>query len=167
MMNIYRVAICDNDSAMLDNLCALCREILDEEETNCTITAFAGAEKLKESMDAEQDAFDLLILDAQMNGMTGMELAYSLRARGNRISIIFITACEKYLLEGYGVQPIHFLLKPIKKEALANALRIDLRLNYLPKTVLLHIGSKSIRLSLADIRYVESSNHQVIIHRGG
>lgn len=32
---------------------------------------------------------------------------------GDRVSIIFVTGCEDYLPEGYSVQPIHFLLKPV------------------------------------------------------
>lgn len=96
-----------------------------------------------------------------------MELAHSLHDSGDLVSIIFITACDDYLSEGYGVQPIHFLLKPVKKEALANALHTDLKLNYLSKTLLLHIGNKNVSLSFSDSRYIESFNHEVIIHQAG
>lgn len=100
-----------------------------------------------------------------MDGMTGMELARSLREKGNRVSIIFVTACEDYLSEGYGVQPIHFLLKPVHREALASAIHTDLKLNYIPKTVVVHIGNKLVHLSLSGIRYVESYNHSIVIHQ--
>ena len=103
-------------------------------------------------MDTESCPFELLILDIQMEGMTGMELARSLRDKGNRVSIIFVTACEDYLSEGYGVQPIHFLLKPVRREALASAIHTDLKLNYIPKTVVV-------------IRYIESYNHSIVIHQ--
>ena len=85
-----------------------------------------------------------------MDGMTGMELARSLREKGKRVSIIFVTACEDYLSDGYGVQPIHFLLKPVHREALASAIHTDLKLNYIPKTVVVHIGNKLVHLSLSD-----------------
>ena len=100
-----------------------------------------------------------------MNGMTGLELARSLRSKDDRISIIFVTACDNYLSEGYDVQPIHFLLKPICREALANAIRTDLKLNYLPKAVTLSIGNKILHFSVSEIRYVESYNHNIIIHQ--
>lgn len=100
-----------------------------------------------------------------MDGMTGIELARSLREKGNRVSIIFVTACEDYLSEGYGVQPIHFLLKPVRREALASAIHTDLKLNYIPKTVVVHIGNKLVHLSFSDIRYVESYNHSIVIHQ--
>lgn len=166
-MNIYQVAVCDDDTAILDTLCSLCREIFAEDGISHEITAFTNAEDLKAKLDTQSNPFDLLILDIQMEGMTGMELAHSLRDGGDRVSIIFITACDDYLSEGYVVQPIHFLLKPVKKEALANALHTDLKLNYLPKTVLLQIGSKTVSLSFSDIRYIESFNHEVIVHQAG
>ena len=166
-MNPYRVAVCDDDAAILDNLCSLCREIFTEDGISHEITAFSNAQDLKEKLDTQSNPFDLLILDIQMEGMTGMDLAHSLRDSGDRVSIIFITACDDYLSEGYGVQPIHFLLKPVKKEALANALHTDLKLNHLPKMAVLRIGSKTVSLSLSDIRYIESFNHEVIIHQAG
>lgn len=95
-----------------------------------------------------------------------MELARSLREKDNRVSIIFVTAYEDYLCEGYGVQPIHFLLKPVKREALASAIHTDLKLNYISKAVVVRIGNKLIHLSLSDIRYIESHNHSIVIHQG-
>ena len=166
-MNTYRVVVCDDDSVILDNICSLCREIFTEDGINYEITVFSSSVDLKKKMDTQTNLFDLLILDIQMEGMTGIELAHYLRNRGDRISIIFITACDDYLSEGYDVQPIHFLLKPVKKEALSKALRTDLKLNYFPKTVTFHIGSKNICFTLADILYIESFNYEIIIHQMG
>lgn len=69
------------------------------------------------------------------------------------------------MLDGYSVQPIHFLLKPVSRESLAAALRTDWRLNHKPKTAVLRIGSKTVSLAMADIRYIESYNHNIIVHQ--
>lgn len=57
-----------------------------------------------------------------MQGENGMQLAKSLRENGNRVGIIFITGSEDYLLEGYSVQPVNYLLKPVSKETLKKRL---------------------------------------------
>lgn len=165
-MNTYRIAVCDDDPVMREQLHSFCRELLDGECIPYAITAFPSAAELEKRMNSDvEKPFNLLILDIQMNGMTGLELARSLRSKDDRISIIFVTACDNYLSEGYDVQPIHFLLKPICREALANAIRTDLKLNYLPKAVTLSIGNKILHFSVSEIRYVESYNHNIIIHQ--
>lgn len=165
-MSTYRIAVCDDDKIIRDNLCSFCNDILTNDSVEYRIETFDSACELEERLNTENCPFDLLILDIKMDGMTGMELARSLREKGNRISIIFVTAYEDYLREGYSVQPIHFLLKPVRREKLASAIHTDLKLNYIPKTVVIHIGNKLLHLSLSDIRYVESYNHRIVIHQG-
>ncbi len=164
-MSVYRIAVCDDDDIMRENLCSLCSDILTDDSIEYRIEPFRSACELEKRLDIESGPFDLLILDIQMDGMTGMELARSLRKKGNRVSIIFVTACENYLGEGYGVQPIHFLLKPVKREALASAIHTDLKLNYIPKTVIVHIGNKLVHLVFSDVQYIESYNHSIVIHQ--
>lgn len=164
-MKAYRLAICEDDDAIRAQLHSLCHEILTEAAVEHSIADFPSAQQMEKLLAAESNPFDLLLLDIQMEGMTGMELAQSLRQRGDRVSIIFVTGCEDYLLEGYGVQPIHFLLKPINREELNAALRTDWQLNHKPKTAVLRIGSKTVSLPLAEIRYIESYNHSIIVHQ--
>ena len=164
-MSIDRLAICEDDDAIRAQLHSLCQEILTENSVEHSIMDFASAQKLNDVLTVESNPFDLLLLDIQMEGLTGMELAQSLRQRGDRVSILFVTGCEDYLPEGYSVQPIHFLLKPVSREALAAALHTDWQLNHRPKTAVLRIGSKMVSLPLADIRYIESYNHNIIVHQ--
>ena len=151
-MDAYRIAICDDDDIIRENLCSLCSDILTDDSVEYELEPFCSAQELEKRLNSENCPFDLLILDIQMDGMTGMELARSLREKGNRVSIIFVTACEDYLSEG-------------RREALASAIHTDLKLNYIPKTVVVHIGNKLVHLSFSDIRYVESYNHSIVIHQ--
>lgn len=164
-MRVYRLAVCEDDDQIREELCSLCRAILTEDGIDHEIVAFRSAQELEKVLTAESSPFDLLLLDIQMEGMTGMELAKSLRQRGDRVSIIFVTGCGDYLPEGYDVQPIHFLLKPVSREALAGALHTDWNLNHRPKTAVLRIGSKKVSLLLTQIWYMESFNHSIVVHQ--
>ncbi|MGN0342645.1 MAG: LytR/AlgR family response regulator transcription factor [Roseburia sp.] len=163
-MSAYKVAICEDDQLILKEMRDMCHDILETDGVEHEIALFSSAKSLNEELLNRSNPFDLLILDIQMEDMTGMELAQELRKRGDRVSIIFITSCDSYLLEGYSVQPIHFLLKPVSREALCDALRTDIKLNHKPRMLALRAGNKTISLSIADIRYMESFNHSVIIH---
>lgn len=72
----------------------------------CT-NAFEALEKIG------AEKIDLLFLDIQMPGLTGMELSRSLT---NGPKVIFTTAFEEYALEGFKVDAIDYLLKPFNYE---------------------------------------------------
>jgi two-component sensor histidine kinase len=64
------------------------------------------------------DEFALLILDIRMPGVTGFELAQTIKERKktSRVPIIFLTAYyneDQHLLEGYGTGAVDYLLKPV------------------------------------------------------
>lgn len=158
-MNKYRIAVCDDDETMRAQLCAMCGDILEKKKMNYEVTPFASAEEL----DGKANQFDLLLLDIQMNGETGLEFAKSLRGKGNRVSIIFITGSDEYLLEGYSVQPINYLLKPVSAQALEKALETDLEINLKANYIYLKAGGKTVALPADKIAYFESFNHSVTV----
>lgn len=165
-MASYRIAICDDDPLLRERNLMLCREILTEHEIPYTITEFSSAEELEEKMETEKDPFDLLLLDIEMKELSGMDLARRLRARRNRIGIIFISGYEEYLPIGYQVQPIHFLIKPVERRQLEEALMADWEMNHRQQTVMLQKGSRILSLSLPDVLYIEAgANHSVRIIR--
>lgn len=47
-----------------------------------------------------------------------MELAKHLRSNGDMLPIVFITGYSDYIAEGYDVEALHYLLKPVAKEKL-------------------------------------------------
>lgn len=156
-MDKYRIAVCDDDETVRNQLCAMCGDILRKKGINYSITPFSSAAEL----DGKANRFDLLLLDIKMNGKTGMEFAKSLRSSGNRISIIFITGSEDYLLEGYSVQPINYLLKPVSQEVLEKALETDLQINQRSGFVYLKAGGRTVSLPADKITHFESFNHSV------
>lgn len=83
-MSEYRLAVCEDEPAAREYVGALCGEILSEWGAAHTVTLFASTGELSARLDREPEAFDLLLLDIQMEGMTGMELAHALRERGTR-----------------------------------------------------------------------------------
>ncbi len=60
--------------------------------------------------------FDVLFLDICMEGMDGVSLAKKLREKGKRVDIIFTTGIADYMQEGYEVEALHYLLKPLDQK---------------------------------------------------
>ena len=131
---MYRVAVCEDEKNLREDLCAQCAAILSELQIEHTVTPYSSAEELEASFSAGAE-FSLLCLDILMDGKTGMKLAQELRERDDRTSILFITGSTEFLKDGYSVRPIQYLLKPVSREDLEQAIKTDLRLYHQPRTV--------------------------------
>ena len=163
-MHTYRLAVCEDEEVIREELCRLCGEILSDARITHKIMSFSDAEELERLLESRGQIFDVLIMDIELGNKSGMELAKELRSKKDRVSIIFLTGYEKYLKDGYSVQPVHFLLKPVKKQELAEALLTDWEMNHRPKAVLLQKGSRNLSLPLASVFWAETSgNHNVRI----
>lgn len=163
-MQKYRLAVCEDDKIIRDQICQVCEELLEDEKIAHEIFPFSDAEKLEQILKAKGEVFDLLLLDIKMENKTGMELAMELRDLNDRVSIIFVTGYEEYLREGYEVQPVHFLLKPLDWEQLKRAVMTDWKINHSPNILFLHKGRRKVRLHFSSILYAETDgNHGVRI----
>jgi two-component system response regulator AlgR len=97
---------------------------------------------------------DLVLLDIQMPGLTGLEVAEQLMARlpstGPRPAIIFCTAYDEYALNAFKVEAVDYLLKPIRKEDLNIALQKAQRwIEQQPDAVIADEGRSSIRTHIS------------------
>ena len=115
---MYRVAVCEDEKNLREDLCAQCAAILSELQVEHTVTPYSSAEELEAAFSAGAE-FSLLCLDILMDGKTGMKLAQELRERDDRTSILFITGSTEFLKDGYSVRPIQYLLKPVSREDLS------------------------------------------------
>ncbi|MEX6691147.1 LytTR family DNA-binding domain-containing protein [Danxiaibacter flavus] len=133
--------------------------------------------KCRNAMEAmtfmEQQKPDLIFLDIQMPGLSGLQFAETMT---NRPMIIFITAYEKYALEGFKLDVVDYLLKPVSLERFIKACNKakelhNLRQSYLqnaPSTVFDYIfvpvEYSQVKVSLSDIRYIEGLKDYIRIH---
>ena len=161
-VSAYRVALCEDEAAERGQIIGLCREVFAAQGVEAEIVPFPSADALL-ALGAGSDAFDLYLLDIRMPGTTGLELARQLYRRGVRDQIVFLTGSAEYALEGHDVNPLHYLLKPVGREQLEEALRRALEKRGM-ESVLFQWGGKTVPVPARDIRYLESRNHGVVVH---
>ena len=127
--------------------------------------ALAGAEFLKNS------TVDLLFVDINMPDITGVELVRSLEKKP---IVIFTTAYKNYAYEGFELQALDYLLKPIDFERFSKA--VDKAIDYYKyknttvtddNAASLYVYSeyRMVRIDLKDIEYIESMEDYIKIHR--
>ena len=103
--------------------------------------------------------FDAVFLDNLMDGLSGMETARRLRELDPSVPIIFITTEESFALEGYTVQAMDYIIKPVSKERLRSVMnRLDKQGNF-RRALEIKENRMTRRLYLDDILYVRSVGH--------
>jgi two-component system response regulator AlgR len=125
---------------------------------------------------------DVVLLDVRMPGMDGIEAARHLTALPEPPAVIFMTAHDEHALEAFETHAVGYLLKPVRKEKLARALRHAARiagqqLSRLAETVQLgrrraqictRLGAELRLIPLADVYYFSADQKYVTVrHAGG
>jgi len=72
---------------------------------------------------------DLVLMDIRMPGMDGLETAGHLSRLDETPAIIFVTAYDEYALDAFRVHAVDYLLKPVRRDKLQEAIQRAARLN--------------------------------------
>lgn len=101
-------------------------------------------------------SYNLLLLDVEMNQMNGIELAKVLRGNNDMLPIIFITGFSEYIGEGYEVEALHYLLKPLDKGKFFSVLERYIQKYKLNDNIIVPCLDKTIHISQDSIMYCEA-----------
>ena len=111
-----------NILAIDDNVLAL-EELVSSIKEACPNDEIHGFSKPSELLDfAKENVCDIAFLDIEMWGMNGIEVAQKLKEINGKTNIVFVTGYSKYALDSYTVKASDYVMKPVTKEAVKNAL---------------------------------------------
>ena len=110
----------------------------------------------------ETAAFDLIILDIFMDGITGMNAAREVRKTDPDVKIAFSTTSNEFASESYEVNACYYLHKPFGADQVKAMIdRIDIAEIELRRTVKLPDGTNAV---LRNIIYADCASHFVTLH---
>lgn len=112
-------------------------------------------------------SYDIIFLDIDMKLSNGMEAAKRLRKIDGQVALIFETQLAQYAVEGYLVDAVGYLVKPIEYYALSLVMTkalSSLKKARQTKKIIVTEENRKIVIDAADIRYIEVLNHMLIHH---
>lgn len=165
---MYCIAIGDDDPIFLKDIEALVSRCLETEGlrrgTDFDVSCYSSAPSLLAALEKEQGRCQLLLLDVEFGRDNGLTVAASLRRGQAEFSLIYITNHREYVFDSFDTRPLHYLLKPVDGEKLADLIREDWRRKYFDAHILLKAGGRHISLAYRDLYAVESAQHRVFLH---
>lgn len=160
---MYRIAVCDDEPIFLTQISEMTSDILSSMGESCEIRKYSSASELKSMLQSNPSFFDILILDIMLGEINGVSFTEYLRDIGNRIPVIFISSSDKFVLDAYSAEPVGYILKPVSRLKLAEALKRALR-HLTPKSIVIDTPSLTLALPVQDITFIEVINKELLIH---
>lgn len=149
-----RIAICDDQLPMHEEL-----KIHLEEYARSRSLLFiyddytAGAD-----LAASETRYDMIFMDYQMEGLDGLETARLIRQKNIRTAIIFLTSFPSIVFDTFEVNAYRFLVKPIDKAKLSEAMDAYLASLDDSNFIMLKTEDDNKRVNIDDIIYVEAAD---------
>lgn len=161
---MIKIAICDDEAAYLNRIVVSVKKILDKKgvSTYLVDTYSSGEELLA---DSRLFGYNVIFLDMNMHGITGLEVAEKIRESSQEILLVFVTAFLDYAIEGYRMEVTRFLVKDMLEEMLPECLEAIIRKLALQAYKMNKQFVEGKKVIYADcIWYVESRGHKLIFH---
>lgn len=160
-----RIAVCDDDQAIREELFRLIQKQVSEVD----IVEYQSGEELINA----RGNFDIYFLDIEMGMVSGMDIARRIREQEEsgrqRSIIIFVTGYREYMEAAFDVNAFHYLIKPIDEAKFSDVFNrawkeASVFLEQAKKYIIVKSSGTQQKLLLKNIYYIESGNKKVIFH---
>lgn len=132
-----------------------------------------GTPEISEFSDAEaflsgyRSVYDIVFMDIEMPGMSGMRAAEKLREMDGDVTLVFVTKMAQFAIKGYEVDAFDYILKPVNRQRFFSTFSRFLKKRAVSEqggtlAVKTQTGLRTVRFS--HIVYIEVMGHRVVYH---
>lgn len=167
---MLRIAICDDTEHHSEQLMKHFHAFAAELSVSVEIECFASLAHLGKTLEANVNAYRLLVLDTVVGEADGIGFARALRSQGCNSEILYLTGNIEKALDAYSVFPISFLPKPTVRGELKNVFSfVARRYEQKPSIILSGGDGKRNGFVADDIIYIEVFRTELEVHcpKGG
>lgn len=160
---MIRIAIVEDETLYAEQLKSYLKRYEEEQGQTFSIRIFSDGDEIVHKYRSD---FDIILMDVEMKFMDGMTAAEEIRRVDTEVVIIFITNMAQYAIRGYAVDALDYVLKPVSYFAFSERLKraIERMRRRESKCIMVNIKGGTVRLNIANIFYVDSEGHTLILH---
>lgn len=160
-----RIAVCDDSTTAREQFLSALRGWDPARQAECYAD---GASLLAAAREPGQADFDIVFLDIYMPGEDGVDIARALQSISPKTGIVFITTSREHAVDAFSLHALHYLIKPVTSQGVAEAFRRLAQLTARPRPmIVLNTGHDSLNVYLDEICYIQSVKHVKEIYLTG
>ena len=160
---MVRILIAEDDSRCFQQLKQFLDDYSRETGRIFQITHYDNGGDL---VDRYRPEYDLLLLDIDMPLLDGMTAAEHIRQVDPEVVIVFVTNLAQYAIQGYSVNALDYILKPLNYFSFSQ--RLTRALRYVKKRegdyLTVAVKGGSVKLEVRGIYYIERLGRQLMLH---
>lgn len=166
---MLRIAVCDDDRDAVSSNIQITEQCLRELGAVGEITDYTRSENLFCDIAEDHLFYDLILLDIEMPGKTGMELAQRIKPFLPNVKIIFITSHIEYAIDAFELSIFRYVPKDDIKRRLPAAVKDAVKLLELEegKVYTIQTTRRLERIPYKEILYIERDGKNASIHTPG
>jgi len=160
---MIKIAICDDNR----EFCIYLQNIIEMKfGQSVQVAVYNDSAELKDNYEQGCYTADILLMDIELEGNNGIEVAAMIQKQFPEVKVIFVTGYIEYSTQIFNANPSNFLVKPITPEQFLKA--IEKVMNQIEEEkrdcFTLTLKNSVIKVKLRDILYFESEKRKVILH---
>ena len=107
---MIRIAVCDDDTDSIINNQTILKNCLSLQKAVAEIQTYNNGRMLLSDILEDHSYFDLLLLDIEMPGISGMEIVQAIKPELPNVKVIFITSHVKYAIDSFELAIFRYVL---------------------------------------------------------
>ena len=158
-----KIAIIEDQEKEKERLESYIEDFCSQLSLPVTIDSYKDGINIVENYHSQ---YDVLYFDVEMSIMDGITAAKKIREIDSQVLIVFVTNHSQVAIQGYSVEAIDFLLKPLTFFSFSEHFKkiVKKLSNSKKDSIFIKKGNKTIKLLQQEIRYIENEGHRIYIH---
>ncbi len=164
---LLNMAIMDDEQMFCDDLADKLRRWGKDTNNLVNISCYNRSDTFIDVWETQKN-FDVVFLDIKMENcsLSGIDVAHKIREHKDNALIVFVTSISDYVFEGYRLEAVRYLVKPIQEYDFSECMsRLSVQLeNKGSEIFLMKCRGSLVRIPYKDILYFSSANNYIEIH---
>jgi len=162
---MFKISICDDHKDICSQLKNIIIDICNNLKIKYSIDIFYDGESLCESL-KNNNTYNLIFLDIELTGINGVDIGGIIRNKykDDVTQIAYISGKTKYAMELFKVQPVDFLIKPLKQTDIENIINKVIKIKGIDSGFFSYkYQQKIFNIPISEIIYFEKDKRKIYI----